>query len=284
MKTRIIIRDFFRFILARTQLALVPDRQLGCRAQASDTQVIISLTSIPSRLESLHLTIKSLLNQNLEFQKIILWLHEDLGGQIPGSLARYEGGRFEIGYCQTTEPHRKLVETLKRHPDQVIVTCDDDVIYPEDWLQRLITCWEATPGDIVAHMCRQIRFENGELMRYRSWRGEQRGASTPGTLALGWGGVVFPPGSLDERVLDYDTYMRLCPRADDLWFKAMAHLKGTAVRKSDAPNPEPVPILGSQVVSLQRENIGEDKNRVQMQALIEEYDLVFDEALLSERG
>ena len=112
-------------------------------------------------------------------------------------------------------------------------------------------------------------------MPYRSWRGEQPGASNVGTTALGWGGVLFPPGSLDSRVTDYDTYMRLCPRADDLWFKAMAHLKGTAMRKSNTPDPEPVPIPGSQTISLQKENIDQDMNRVQLQALIDEFDLNF---------
>jgi hypothetical protein len=93
---------------------------------------------------------------------------------------------------------------------------------------------------------------------------------------LGWGGVLFPPGSLDSRVLDSDAYMRLSPTADDLWFKAMATLKGTAMRKTRDPYPAPIPIIASQSISLNKKNIGDDLNRVQLLALAKEYDLTFE--------
>jgi hypothetical protein len=54
-------------------------------------------------------------------------------------------------------------------------------------------------------------------------------------------------------------------------------LKGTAMRKSRYPYPAPIPIIGSQTVSLQKKNIGEDQNRVQLLALAKEYDLTFEE-------
>jgi hypothetical protein len=78
-------------------------------------------------------------------------------------------------------------------------------------------------------------------------------------------------------VLDRDTYMRLSPKADDLWYKAMATLKGTAVRKSRNPYPAPIPIIASQGISLRKKNIGEDLNRVQFLALVKEYNLTFEE-------
>ena len=271
------LRVFFRSIFATARLACVPADRLGKDASPAVVDVIISLTSIPSRLSTLHLTIKSLLNQGVSFEKIVLWLHQDLKKDLPPALQKLQGKRFEIRYCATTEPHRKLIETLKLYPDRVIVTCDDDVIYPGDWLPRLLESWRHTPDDIVAHMCRKIRLENGEIRPYRTWRSEPTGESSPLAVALGWGGVLFPPGSLDDRVLDRDTYMRLSPRADDLWYKAMAMLKGTAMRKSRDPNPEPIPIIGSQGVSLQKKNIGEDLNRVQLLALAKEYNLVFEE-------
>jgi hypothetical protein len=68
---------------------------------------------------------------------------------------------------------------------------------------------------------------------------------------LGWAGVLFPPGSLDDRVLDRDAYMRLSTNADELSYKAMATLKDTAMRKSRFPYPAPISIIGSQSMSLQ---------------------------------
>lgn len=271
MKTKV----FLRSIYFSLKLACTSDFKLGKDMATAPVKVIISLTSIPSRLSTLHLTIKSLLIQNVSFDKIILWLHYDLKESVPSALNNLQGEHFGIHYSSTTEPHRKLVETLKLLPDRYIVTCDDDMIYPKDWLSRLLESWQRAPDDIVAHMCRKMRLENREFMPYRKWRGESKGESSPLTLALGWGGVLYPPGSLDARVLERDTYMRLSPHADDLWFKAMAMLKGTAVRKSVNPDPEPVPIIGSQSISLGKKNIAEDMNREQLLALIEEYKLKF---------
>jgi len=250
---------------------------LGKNARPAEVDVVISLTSIPSRLSSLHLTIKSLLNQSISFEKVVLWLHKDIKNNLPPALQKLQGQRFEIHYSETTEPHRKLVETLKLHPDRVIVTCDDDMMYPQDWLSGLLESWRHTPEEIVGHRCRKIRVENEEMLPYKTWHSEPQGGSSPLTVALGWGGVVFPPGSLDTRVQDRDSYMRLSPNADDLWYKAMAMLKGTAMRKSRDPYPAPIPIIASQSFSLGTKNIGEDQNRVQLLALAKEYNLVFED-------
>ena len=271
------VKAFFRSIYATLRLNCIADDRLGKNAGPAMADVIISLTSIPSRLSTLHLTIRSLLNQNVSFDRIILWLHQDLRQSVPEKLKKLEGERFEIRYCPTTEPHRKLVETLKLYPDRIIVTCDDDVIYPDDWLSRLLESWRQTPDDIVAHRCRKIAIKNGEIRPYRKWHSEPTGGSSPLAVAVGWGGVLFPPGSLDDRVLDRDSYMQLSPNADDLWFKAMAMLKGTAMRKSRYPYPAPIPIIGSQTVALQKKNIGEDLNRVQLLALAKEFNLTFEE-------
>lgn len=277
MKIKERIKSLFRALLARARLARLPADQLGKHARPAPVDVIISLTSIPSRLETLHLNIKSLLNQDVSFEKIILWLHQDLEDKLPGALTELRGERFEIRFCATTEPHRKLVETLRLYPDRFIVTCDDDTMYPDDWLSRLLGSWQQTPDDIVAHFCRKIRIEDGEILPYRTWHSEPLGEGSNLAVALGWGGVLFPPGSLDERVLDRDAYMRLSPHADDLWYKAMAMLKGTRMRKSTKNHPTPVQIIGSQSFSLGKKNIDEDQNRAQLLALAKEYGLKFDE-------
>jgi hypothetical protein len=271
------LKSFFRSIFSTVRLTCIAEDQLGKNASPAMVDVVISLTSIPSRLSTLHLTIKSLLNQEVSFEKIILWLHRDLENNLPSALRKLQGKRFEIRYCATTEPHRKLIETLKLHPDRIIVTCDDDVMYPDDWLFRLLKSWKHSPDDIIAHRCRKIRIKDGEIMPYRTWHSEPAGQGSSLSVALGWGGVLFPPGSLDDRALDRDAYMRLSPRADDLWYKAMATLKGTTMRKSQFPYPAPIPIIGSQSISLKKMNLGEDLNRIQLLALAKEYNLTFEE-------
>ena len=95
-------------------------------ANKKQVPVIVSLASIPSRLNIVHLTIRSILNQDVLPEKIVLWLHEDLKDSIPKSLNVLVGDLFSIKYADYFSSHRKLVEPLKLYPNKIIVTCDDD--------------------------------------------------------------------------------------------------------------------------------------------------------------
>lgn len=265
------VKEFPKSFTRMIKLYLTSVKKLGVGAKKSDADVIISLTTIPYRLPKLHLVIRSLLNQTVSFNKIILWINEDLEFKVPNSLNKLQSDRFEIKFSKSNSSHRKLVETLKIYPSKNIVTCDDDLMYPNDWLERLLIEHKSHPDAIVAHMCRAFRFNENGLMPYRNWRSELLGESSERTLAVGWGGVFYPPSSLHEDVLNETLYMKLAPKADDLWFKAMALKKGTSVFKSSQPHPEPIPIMFTQKYSLKKENIGNDANREQWMNISDYY-------------
>ena len=90
-------------------------------------------------------------------------------------------------------------------------------------------------------------------------------------MPIGYGGVLYPPHTLFHEVQNRDLFLRLTPRADDLWFKAMSYLAGTQTRRSSQPGQKPIPILGSQKISLQKTNVKKDGNFVQWLALSEHY-------------
>lgn len=237
--------------------------------------VIISLTSIPSRLQAVALTVRSLLAQDVAARKIILWLNEGLRQQIPRALAELEGDIFTINYVDLTCPHRKLVHTLARYPDDVIVTCDDDLMYSPDWLHRLYQDHLRYPRAIIAHECRTIEFEPCGLPKpYHQWPTVEGADLThPWLMSVGYGGVLYPPGTLHSDVLQRDLFLTLTPRADDLWFKAMSLMAGTEVRRSSAPGDKPMPIWGTQRISLKRTNVRGEGNTEQWRALYAHYDL-----------
>ncbi len=88
------LKAFFRSIYSTVRLTCIAQDQLGENASPAMVDVVISLTSIPSRLSTLHLTIKSLLNQEVSFEKIILWLHRDLESSLPPGFAKITGEAF----------------------------------------------------------------------------------------------------------------------------------------------------------------------------------------------
>ena len=237
--------------------------------------VIVTLTSIPSRLASLHLVIRSLLVQSRRPEKILLWLHQDLASKIPKSLSELVGDTFEIHYVDMTCSHRKLVHALALFPDKVLVTCDDDLMYNRSWLERLYQDHLLFPDRIIAHECREIAYgENGQLLDYREWKTQTKpGVSGKWMMPIGYGGVLYPPGCLHKDVTRSDLYLALAPRADDLWFKAMSHLQNTITQRSQYPGQKPTPIAGSQKVSLKHTNVRENGNYQQWRAICDHYQI-----------
>jgi hypothetical protein len=235
--------------------------------------VVVSLTSIPSRLGIVHLTIRSLFMQTHLPRKIILWLHEDLKNQIPRALSSLENEVFEIRYNKLSCSHRKLVSSLEYFPEDCIVTCDDDSMYESDWLETLYASHVLHPADVIGGKCRRISYgEGGELMPYKKWHySHDRGGSEPCLMAVGFGGTLYPPHCMMEDVKDPKLFLELAPRADDLWFKAMALLNGVNVRTSLVPSKDPVEINRSQKDALRRLNIREDGNHRQWTNICNHY-------------
>lgn len=239
--------------------------------------VIVSLASIPSRLSIVHLTIRSLLNQDILPEKIILWLHKDLKGEIPKKLNELVGELFIIEFTDYYSSHRKLVEPLKHYPEKTIVTCDDDMMYRKNWLSKLYEVYQKHPNKIIANQTRCITYgETGELLPYKAWKPNVSACENPKlTLPIGAGGTLYPPDTMDQRVFDQHLFLKLAPNADDLWFKIMGLLKGTTSVQAYNNDKEPIPIWGSQKQSLKSTNIKEDKNRTQWSALTDYFQLKF---------
>ncbi len=231
--------------------------------------VIVSLTSIPSRIGILHIVIRSLLNQSVSPLKIVLWLHEDLKENLPIRLSNLIDPIFEIQYSELTCSHRKLVLTMEKYPEHTIITCDDDVIYHQDWLELLYKEHKKYPDCIIANQVRYIQYDkHGNLLPYKKWVRNTNEKIDPRTvLPIGVAGVLYPNNSLSKKVLNQELFLKLTPSADDLWFKAMSLLKGTRSKLSESQLKKPIPILNSQKESLKRKNVNEDKNRTQWLAV-----------------
>lgn len=240
--------------------------------------VIVSLTSFEKRLHVADLPVRSLLSRKHKPVKILLWLHDTLEGRIPKSLSQLEGSLFSIHFSDWDRSHLKLVRTLEMYPGTLVATIDDDLIYRDGWLEKLYSEHLRKPGHILANQTRLIRHgRDGSVLPYAQWPTNYNPALGGNQiLPIGSAGALYPPGSLDSRFGDVDLFQKLAPKADDLWFKAMSLLKGTpSAQTADRPG-SPVPIFGSQTVSLKKENIDQDRNRNQWQALIDYFNLTLD--------
>ncbi|MDC9825772.1 glycosyltransferase family A protein [Devosia sp. ZB163] len=228
--------------------------------------LVISLTSYPPRFPTLVLTIKSLIRQSIRPDRIVLWLAHGDAARLPKDVAALSPFGLEVRECEDGRSYNKIVPALEAFPEAFIVTADDDRYYPPEWLDVLVRGQLAAPGAIVCHRARVMQFdEHGSPQAYKSWYGAVSPDDGP-LMPAGYGGVLYPPGSLPKEATDRDVFTKLCPTADDLWLKWMSAAVGTRVRLIPEHGP-PYEWPGSQSVGLVRTNIRQGGNDRQAQAL-----------------
>ena len=241
--------------------------------------LMVSLTTIPSRIYRVHVTIESILRQTTVPIRVALWLTEsqfpDLD-KLPKPLLNQKKRGLEIYHCNTDWPHQKLLPSLAKWPKTTIVTADDDLIYPVDWLCDLTRVHKLFPGIIV---CRRARLmlleESGELAKYDLWplNSEQFVFPSHAIFPTGVSGTLYPPGVLHEDVFNEELANKSCPRADDIWFKVMAFRQGTKCVATSVRNSELPVLQGSQGIALNNSNVAGGKNDVQFCKTLSLFDI-----------
>lgn len=233
------------------------------KADPNALDVVVSLTSIPSRFSILHLTLKSVLSQKPKPKRVYLWLNEHHKNLIPKKVSQLEGEVLQIKFTHLTCPHKKLIHTLKEEPSLPIVTCDDDVLYRKNWLHSLYASYQRTPNQIIAHRVRCISFDkNGQLLPYKNWVCTSN-AKPKRIMPIGVEGVLYPPGIFSDKIQDEALFLKLAPKSDDLWFKAIALHENITSRAADTSPKPSIPIANTQKISLKNFNVKKDMNYTQ---------------------
>lgn len=212
----------------------------GVSGREGTPELVVSLTSYPARMYDIHLTLYSLLTQDLKPDKIILWLGEEQfprkRDDVPRRVRDLERWGVDIKWCADTKSYKKLLPTLQEYPESVIVTADDDIYYPQHWLKELWETHRKTGARIVAHRCHRVACNGEGLAPYSSWKKCVRGYEASYlNFMTGAGGVLYAPGSLHEDVFNVAKAMELCPHNDDIWFWAAALLNGTRISLTETP-------------------------------------------------
>ncbi|MET0819384.1 MAG: hypothetical protein ABWY58_00340 [Aeromicrobium sp.] len=169
---------------------------------------------------------------------------------------------------------KKLVPVLDTASGQAVVTADDDIIYPEGWLQTLWSAHRESPRTIWGTRGREILIRDEQVRPYSEWPFATRATPSARLLLTGMGGILYPSGSLPPLTRDMDAAMRLCPNADDIWFKACAMSAGADVRQvADEVSDYPTRLRG-QLDSLQAKNLHEGENDRQFRRTFSELGLL----------
>ena len=244
-------------------------------------QIIVSLTSFPQAIPYAVQAIRSILTGSLLPDKIVLYLDTQKfpEGILPQELEalKAECPIFEVRFDEAEiRSYKKLIPALRDFPNDIIVTIDDDIQYHPDMLSRLIQIHKQAPDAIIAHRVRKVQLNSP----YRTWRKYKwydfifrRLHFDRHAMQTGVCGVLYPPHSLDEKMLDSTLFMTMAPTNDDIWFWAAAVSHGTFVVPVPGWHRKTIEIGKPKEFALKTVNLkpGDDRNREALDKILKHY-------------
>jgi len=208
-------------------------------------KLIITLTTISSRLDNIHLVIESLLAQDFPAQAYEVRLHlskhpylldqgcPTLTDELQ-KLKRDSRARFSVVYVENTGSYRKLLPVLNEVYDYksdefcrtLIVTADDDTAYPPYFLNRLYDHY-LKYRCVIGYRGRTMRFDGAKLVPYNKWQKTIQENPSLLNVPTGKDGILYSPLHFNPKILNIALAQQHAPKADDLWVKVHTLLSGT---------------------------------------------------------
>ena len=198
-------------------------------------KIVVSLTTFPARIKTVHYVIESILRQTVTPDIIILYLAKNQirEEELPIKLQLLRKRGVEIKYVdEDLRPHKKYYYAFRDYPEDIIITVDDDIFYPSNLIENLLDLSKGHPGYICCNRACFYSFEKGKLTPYSEWPiGNDSPFNVVGynILPTGMGGVLYPPCSVSNNIFDIDTIKDNCINADDLWLNLMSRMNNTKV-------------------------------------------------------
>lgn len=259
------------------------DGQIDGSSDHSETQsnkrpIIVSLTSYPGRMEYLHLCLESLLRQDYPSYQVILWLAGNQFGSInavPEKVRRLTKNGLIIRFCPDLRSYKKIFYTAQQYPHDIIVTADDDALYPESWLSGLYATMLKNPECVCCYRAHEMTYDDSHRIKpYLEWNGLSPDITGPSEqlVPIGVGGVLYPHEYFTGVEFSFPIIRKLCPTADDLWLKAIGMQKKIPAVKAAPNSKEWFTIRHTQNQNLMQENVGDEgKNDVALKALLQHF-------------
>lgn len=245
--------------------------------EGRDKKIIVSLTTIPPRIHKVQQVVIRMLKQSVRPDRIIIYLGDKqfAGRKLPLILRlQMEVFGVEVRFVEDIGPHTKYFWAMKEFPNDLIVTVDDDIRYPNDMIEELYNSYKKHPKAVSARRCHLITFdEQGVIKKYNDWKYKYSELIDTPSMKLfptGVGGVLYPPKVLHPEVFNLENIKKLTLKADDVWLKFMAVLNNTPTVMTKPFTIKHV--KGSQKVSLNKENVAGLGNDVCISNVISKYE------------
>lgn len=100
----------------------------------SNERVIVSLTTWRARIRNIPVVLDTIFEQTKNPDKVILNLAFD--EEVPVEIQNYiENRSIEVFRVPDTKVYKKLIPTLRRYPNDCVISIDDDYLYPNTMIE-----------------------------------------------------------------------------------------------------------------------------------------------------
>jgi len=244
------------------------------RNKYKEVPITVSLTSFPARIENVWIVIQCFLRQTYMPKNIILWLSKNQFPNelkdIPSKLKTLIGNRFQICFVDgDIRSHKKYYYVCKDHPNDLIFLADDDIFYPSDIIERTYNEHLDNEDAVICNYGYRIRYEENILSPYNSWNRINKRTQGYDLFFGSGGGTLLQPKKMYKDLTNIDLALKLTPIADDIWLNTMCRLK--QLPYVILSNGLILPVLTKSDITLAQENLGQNQNDVQINAIIKHY-------------
>lgn len=223
-----------RFLYRRQQQRIFIRRTLATKRVRGDRRVIVSLSTLPDRIDRLEPTLRCLLNQTRPPDEIVLALPRfSIRQNQPYAVPDYlrDIPRLCILDCETDwGPATKSIPVIQREraagqDETLIMVVDDDRIYPRDAIETYLHYSAQLPN---AALC----FRGGPMPRSLDWRDSRlffaNKIREPRRVAVmtGCGSYLVQPRFFDSAFWDYSAAPPGAFYMDDMWISGCLDRRG----------------------------------------------------------
>ena len=136
-------------------------------------RVIVSLTTYSRRIGNIPTVLETIFNQTTTPDLIVLNLAID--EIIPDEVQKYIDSKpIEVNRVPDTKVFKKLIPTLKKYPNDVVISIDDDWLYPTEMIEDFVSVHNKYPnypisGNKSAFCCMQCHCGCASLQKGSFW-------------------------------------------------------------------------------------------------------------------
>lgn len=112
-------------------------------------RIIVSLTTWTPRLKNIPIVLDSIFAQTVQPDLVVINFSE--GEIIPQELQQYlDDHHVECNFVPDTKVYKKLIPTLKKYPNDCVISIDDDWIYPAGMIEDFMEIHKRYPDNPIS--------------------------------------------------------------------------------------------------------------------------------------